>query len=320
MEKSNRSKLVLFIILLTFGLSACAGGGHLAAVNEDSDLKIVATTTFVGDVVSQIAGERSQITVLLVPGQNPHAYQPAPRDMVRISDADLVFANGFGLEEFLADLLEGADNTGALVELSAGVDPLYLDVDDHADGKVEDESDHQDLGIDPHVWFDPNNIFVWTDTIAEALAEADPEGAAVYRENAASYQAELAELDSWIREQVASIPPENRKLVTDHTSFGYFAEEYGFQQVGAVIPAPTTEAETSGRQLAELMETIREFDVKAVFVSVDIDPTMAEIVTEETGVELIPLYFGSLTEGGPADSYLSFMRYNVEAIVSALNE
>jgi ABC-type Zn uptake system ZnuABC Zn-binding protein ZnuA len=307
------------ILSMTLLLTACTEDRISSSQEGINQLQVVVTTTFVGDVVKQVAGDLPVITVLLEPGQNPHGYQPSPQDMVRISNADLIFANGLGLEEFLPDLLESTENSRALVEVSAGIDLLPLVEEIHIEDH-DGEEDHEDseVDVDPHVWFDPNNLMIWTDNIAAALAAADPEHADLYLANAATYQTQLEELDSWIHEQVDAIPPENRELVTDHTSFGYFAEEYGFQQIGAVIPAPTTEAETSGRQLSELMETIQEYDVKVIFVSRDIDPGLAEMVAEETGAELTALFFGSLTTGGQADDYLSFMRYNVEMIVSAL--
>ncbi|MEJ2412438.1 MAG: metal ABC transporter substrate-binding protein [Anaerolineales bacterium] len=298
-------------IILVLGslLTACSVGPS-ASKNQAGQLQIVATTTFIGEVVGQIAGDAAQVTVLLEPGQNPHAYQPAPKDMVLISTADLLFSNGFGLEEFLGDLLSAADFSGLVIEVSQGIDTLKIASGGQAGGNPDP--------IDPHVWLDPNNLMVWTENIANTLAENDPDNAQLYHANAARYRLELEELDSWIRSQVAAIPVENRELVTDHLSFGYFADEYGFQQIGAVIPAVTTEAETSGKELAGLMDTIRKHDVKALFVSVDIDPNLAEVVAEDTGIPLVGLYFGSLTKGGPVDTYQDFMRYDVKAIAAAL--
>ncbi|MFL7813751.1 MAG: metal ABC transporter substrate-binding protein [Anaerolineales bacterium] len=287
-----------------------------APEEKGSRPEVVATTTFIGEVVKRIAGDAADVTVLLEPGQNPHAYQPSPQDMVLVSSADILFSNGFGLEEFLDELIGAADSPGALIEVSQGIDPLVIT----ARGHEEVDQDHAQGSIDPHVWFDPNNLMVWTENIADALVNIDPDNTDLYRANAAQYRLELETLDSWIRDQVAAIPPQNRELVTDHMSFGYFAEEYGFQQIGAVIPAATTEAETSGKQLAELMDTIKQQDVKAIFVSADIDPSMAEMLAKDTGIPLIPLYFGSLTEGGPVDTYQDFMRYDVDAIVNALGE
>ncbi len=326
----------LNIIWFGIALMAVLVGCSSPAVQpgEGDKLKVVATTTFLGDTVERVAGDAVDLVVILKPGQNPHAYQVAPQDLVQVSDADLVFANGFDLEEFLDDLLTGAENQDALVIASQNVSPLLVNsnIHSHAEGEEHTEETHEDehhhqegedhgddhLGQDPHVWFDPNNVILWVEVISQRLAAEDPGQAALYRQNAAEYRQELEELDRWIREQTAAIPEENRELVTDHTVFGYFAEEYGFEQIGAVIPAPTTEAETSGQQLAALLETIQENNVGAIFVSRDIDPTLAERVAEDTGAELVPLYFGSLTEGDPAETYLDFMRYNVEAIAAAL--
>jgi ABC-type Zn uptake system ZnuABC Zn-binding protein ZnuA len=178
---------------------------------------------------------------------------------------------------------------------------------------------HHHEGVDPHVWFDPTNVMVWVDNIQETLTRLDPANEDRYQENAQTYRDQLDELDSWIRDQVSQIPEENRYMVTDHTVFGYFAEEYGFNQVGAVIPAATTEAEPSGKHLAELSDTIHEYDVKAIFVGIDFDPNLSQRIAEDTGVKLVQLYFGSLTKAdGPAGTYIEFMRYNVEAIVEAL--
>jgi ABC-type Zn uptake system ZnuABC Zn-binding protein ZnuA len=174
------------------------------------------------------------------------------------------------------------------------------------------------MGVDPHVWFDPNNIMVWVENMTKALEEIEPEKASIYQSNAGAYLDELEQLDLWIREQIDQIPPENRMLVTDHTTFGYFAEEYGFTQIGAMIPSMTTEAETSGGQLAELVDQIRTYQVKAIFVGIDTDPTLSQRIAEETGLQLVPLYFGSLSDGEPARTYLDFMRYNVGLLVGAL--
>lgn len=312
-DKRSLSVLIGFF-LVGILLAACSVTADEMPGEDSGKLEVVATTSFIGEVVKRVAGDAVHVTVLLEPGQNPHAYQPSPQDMVRISGADILFSNGFGLEEFLDELVAAADAEGIVVEVSQGIDPLVISEGDHQQA----DEDHGEGAVDPHVWFDPNNLAVWAGNIADSLAAIDGNNADLYRENASQYRSELAELDSWIRDQVASIPLEDRELVTDHMSFGYFAEEYGFQQIGAVIPAATTEAETSGKQLAELINTIKEHDVKAVFVSIDIDPALAEMVAEDTDVPLVPLYFSSLTSGGPVDTYQDFMRYDVGAIVGAL--
>jgi ABC-type Zn uptake system ZnuABC Zn-binding protein ZnuA len=306
----------LFIAGLgNIGLMGCASPVSQTHQPGDDRLAVVATTTFIGDVINRVAGDEVDLSTLLEPGQNPHSFQPTPRDLILVSEADLIFVNGLGLEEFLEDILEGADTTAPVIIVSEGISPLESD-DNSDEDEVELHHDHD--GQDPHVWLDPNNVKIWVENIAESLTEADPGRAGIYQSNAEAYRDELDQLDVWIRDQVEQIPPENRKLVTDHTTFGYFADEYGFTQMGAMILAMTTEAETSGQQLAGMVDRIRNYQVKAIFVGADTDPTLSQRIAEETGVQLVPLYFGSLTDGDPAGTYLNFMRYNVTQVVEAL--
>ena len=311
--KINADLLIFFLAVLSVTLISCSLNSSSPSPEVDKKLQVVTTTTFVGDVVGIIGGEAIDLTVLLEPGQNPHSYQPVPQDMVKVSKADLIFANGLGLEDFLDDLLGGTGKADELVIVSEQIIPLE-GLDPGHEGDDEGQAHDQD----PHVWFDPNNVLSWTEIITDTLVENDPEHAEIYLENAAQYREELKGLDSWIQEQVANIPEENRKLVTDHTVFGYFIEQYGFTQVGAVIPALTTEAETSGQQLSSLIDIIRENNVKAIFIGVDFNPSLSDMIAHDTGAELVPLYFGSLSQGAPAESYLTFMQYNVETIVNAL--
>ena len=302
------------ILLLAASLFLAACQARLEDISPAGEerLKVVATTTFVGDIVGNIAGDKINLKVLLEPGQNPHSFLVSPRDMVSLTEANLLFVNGFGLEEFLDELLEGSDFPGILVVVSEGIYPRVIEV-----GLDEIIAiDHP--GVDPHVWLNPNNIKIWVDNIASALINMDSGNADYYLDNADRYLQELEDLDLWIRVELDDIPEENRELVSDHSSLGYFADEYGLRQIGAVIPAMTTEAETSGQQLAALIETIRDQQAKAIFVGVDFDPTLAQRVSDETGIELVVLYFGSLSDGPPADTYLNFMRYNIKTIVSAL--
>jgi ABC-type Zn uptake system ZnuABC Zn-binding protein ZnuA len=315
MKRSLYSLSFIFIVALgSFGLMGCVSTANNSRQIEDDRLKIVATTTFIGDVIFRIAGDEVDLSTLLEPGQNPHSFQPSPRDLILVSEADLIFVNGLGLEEYLDDLLEGADTAARVIIVSEGISHL---MDESRDGEEQDlHQDHPEQ--DPHVWLDPNNVMIWVENITRDLVEEDPANAETYQSNSAAYVDELDQLDSWIRDQVDQIPPENKKLITDHTTFGYFAEEYGFTQIGAMIPAMTTEAETSGQQLASLVDRIRNLQVKAIFVGIDTDPTLSQRIAEETGVQLVPLYFGSLTDGDPAGTYLNFMIYNVTQIVEAL--
>ncbi len=274
-------------------------------------LRVVATTSIVADVVANVGGDRIALTTLVPLGADPHSFQPTPQDMAALAKAHVVFANGAGLETFLAPLMDSVGIGDRLVYVSEGVALL------EAAHEHEGEAAHE--GGDPHTWFDPNNVMVWARSIRNALSALDSANATVYQANAQAYIARLEELDAWIRQEVARIPPNNRKLVTDHTAFTYFAARYGFEQVGAIFPGYSTLASPSAQELAALEDAIRAQGVKAVFVGKSVNPALAERVAQDTGVRLVFLYTGSLGgAGSPASTYLDMMRYNVSAIVDAL--
>ena len=279
--------------------------------------QVVATTTIVGDVVAQVGGEYIDLTVLLPAGADPHSFDPTPKDIAKVVDAQIVFANGAGLEEFLVSLLEGAGATDKQVSVSDGID-LLAGLQYH-DGEAAGVAAHTDDEVDPHVWLDPNNVLVWIAHIESKLIELDPDNANVYRSNAAAYREQVVALDEWIRQQVGQIPETQRKIVTDHTLFTYFNAAYGFTQVGAVIPGYSTLAEPSAQEIAALEDAIQKLGVQAVFVGRNVNPALAERVVEDTGTKLVYIYTGSLdAPGGEVDLYLEYIQYNVEAIVNAL--
>lgn len=302
-------RLMAQIGLLLLAVLALAGCNSPQAAGKG--LRVAATTTLVGDVVQQVGGEKIALTVLLPVGADPHTFEPRPQDMAALSEAQVVFINGLGLEEALQPALK-ANVRGTLVEVSKGIEALPFggghegDSDEHAEG-------------DPHTWTDPKNVMVWTQNIAAALAQADPANAAVYQANAQAYLEKLAALDDWIRQETALVPPERRKLVTDHAVLGYFAHAYGFEQAGLVVPALSTNAAPSAQELAALEQAIRDQGVQAILVGKEVNPTLAKQVAQDTGVELVFIYSGSLGEkGSGVESYLDWMRYNVQAIVNAL--
>lgn len=287
----------IFSILL---LTACSA----VPETDTQELTVVASTQIVGDVVSSISGEQVDVTFLIPSGTDPHAYEPTPQDAVRLTEADLIFVNGFGLEQTLQHLL--VDQQAKVVNTSEGISPLTL--------VEEGES-----GSDPHVWMNPVNVEIWADNIAQALTEADPANAQIYRENSEAYKSEIELLDSWVADQVSQIPEENRKLVTDHESFGYFADHYGFEIVGAIIPSYSTLSEPSAGELAQLEAAINQFGVKAIFVGVSLNPTLADRIAQDTGVQLVSIYTESLSDkDGSAHTYLEMIHFDVESIVAAL--
>lgn len=287
----------IFSILL---LTACSA----VPETDTQELTVVASTQIVGDVVSSISGEQGDVTFLIPSGTDPHAYEPTPQDAVRLTEADLIFVNGFGLEQTLQHLL--LDQQAKVVNTSEGISPLTF-------------AEEGESGSDPHVWMNPVNVEIWADNIAQALTEADPANAQIYRENSEAYKSEIELLDSWVVDQVSQIPEENRKLVTDHESFGYFADHYGFEIVGAIIPSYSTLSEPSAGELAQLEAAINQFGVKAIFVGISLNPTLADRVAQDTGMQLVPIYTESLSDkDGPAHTYLEMIHFDVESIVAAL--
>jgi len=281
-------------------------------------LKVLATTSIVSNVVSLVGGEEIETTILLPLGSDPHGFEPTPQDITKILDADVIFANGAGLEEFLDNLIESAGAQNKVVYVSRGIELRLVESQPLQEGKTDIEDDDQ-IGGDPHTWVDPNNVMIWVHNIKDTLSELDPQDAEYFQVNSEKYEGALKELDIWIREQVASVPEANRKIVSDHNLLGYFADQYGFEQVGAVIPSYSTLAEPSASELAELEDAVKELGVKAVFVGNTVNPNLATRVAEDTGTKLVFIYSGSLTEpGGEAGSYIDYIRYNVQTIVGAL--
>ncbi len=299
--------LFLPALLLLVLLTAC----QPPAATPAGEMKVVATTSIVADVVRQIGGDAFTVSTLLPPNAEPHNFQPSPRDMAMVQNASIIFANGAGLEEFLQPLIENAGAKARVIAVSDGIQLLEAPA-----GEADGEDAHTG---DPHTWVDPNNVMVWVENIRAALVELDPANAAIYQANAERYTASLKELDSWVVEQVALIPAANRTLVTDHLVYGYFAARYGFEQIGAIIPGFSTSSSPSAQDLAKIEQAIRGHNVRAIFISDAVTPTLAQRVSDDTGVQLVRLYHESFSEsGGPAATYLDMVHYNVSAMVAAL--
>jgi len=332
---------------LVVSLSGCAVQGGTApssmelpaltpaALGTGERLRVVATTTLVGDVVAQVGGEYIDLTTLMQPGQDPHSYEPAAADLALMREADVVFVNGLDFEEGLMASLDAIRADVPVVPVSAGVDVIeggdeheHADEGEHAgddehehEHAGDDEHEHEHAGGDPHVWQDPRNVMIWTQNIASALTQLDPAHAEAYRANAATYEAMLESLDEHIRDQVERIPAENRKLVTNHDTFAYFARAYGFEVIGTVLVGASEVAEPSAGQIAALVEAINQANVPAIFVETTINDRLAQIVAEETGrdIRVLTLYTDSVgLPGSGAETYLDMMRANVATLVEGL--
>ena len=312
--------------------------------------QVVATTNFVADWARVVGGDRVEVFGMLPAGGDPHSYQPGARDVARVADADVVFTVGLELETlWLEDLIRSASaDESRIVALGEVVDPMEFteadmhdDHDDHGDHSdheedhsdhEEDHSDHEEDAhghddhhdhhhgtFDPHFWFDPIRVKIAVNEIAARLSAIDPENADFYSQNASEYGKQLDELHAWTMEQISAVAPERRLLVTSHDAFSYFAEAYGFEIVGLVIPSLAPDVEPSAEHIAGLVEVIEEHGVPALFGETTVSDKLAQAVARETGASLVQLYSGSLgAEGSGADTYLTMVRANVERIVGAL--
>jgi len=306
----KRSRIL--VIVLSLLVAACAGDG---AADDDEAPTVVATTSILGDVTQNIVGDHAEVDVLMPPGSDPHDYSASARDVEAISSADLVIANGLALEESLENILQSAESDGVTV-LRVGelVDPIPFDSD-----STTDPSEDQHTTDDPHFWLDPLRMRTAAEAISRALADVAPD--IDWQSAASAYEAELTALDAEVVEILAPIPPDQRILVTNHDALEYFADRYGFRIAGVVIPGGSTLAEPSAADLADLVETLKELDVRAIFVENTASPVLADTVAGELGgeVTIATLYTGSLGEAdGPASTYIGMIRENAKTITSAL--
>jgi ABC-type Zn uptake system ZnuABC Zn-binding protein ZnuA len=294
-------------------------------------LKVVATTSIIGDVVSQVGGDMISLTTLVVAGQDSHSYEPAPQDLRAAADADVIFVNGWDLEEGLVHDLEEIGQGVPVAAISAGIEPLEAGAEPHEDEHGEDEEaeheehneEHLHSGADPHVWFSIPNVEQWVENVTAVLSALDPANAGNYEANAAAYSAELVELAAYVDSQITQLPEENRLLVTNHDSFRYFARDYHFEVIGTVIPAASTLAEPSARDLSDLIETMNDYGLCTIFTETSVGDSLAQTVAAELDgcetVLVLPLYTESVGQAGSGtDSYITMYRANVDNIVAGL--
>ena len=285
---------------------------------EGEKLQVVATTNIIGDVVSQVGGDSIALTTLMAPGQDPHSYVPGARDLTAVAGADVIFINGWDLEEGLVKDLKNIGEGIPIVPISANIDPLPF-----GDDQGDDQDHAASVTADPHVWFSVDNVQQWVSNVEEVLSILDPANAAVYAANAAAYRADLDDLATYVASQMESIPGEKRFLVTNHDAFGYLEADYGLTAVGTVIPGASTLAEPSASDLADLINTMKEYGLCTIFSETANSDTLAQTVAGELDtcdeVKVLPLYTGSLGPAGSgADSYIGMFRTNVDTIISGL--
>lgn len=301
-----RTGRLVLVVAAPLALAGCAG----SADGPDRP-EIIVTTNILGDVVRNLAGDQADVTVLMRPNADPHSFEISAQEAAAMSDADLLVSNGLGLEEGLQQHLDRASSEG-VETFTAG---------DHVDvlAYTSEEAGGAD---DPHFWTDPAQMIAVVDALETAIADLDGIDRAQLETDVAEYRAELTALDEEMTAAFATIPAERRQLVTNHHVFGYLAERFDFEIVGAVIPGGTTLAAPSASDLRSLTDAIRTAGVSTIFAESSQPDRLMQVLAEEAGVhvQVTELYTESLTaEGEGADTYLSMMRTNSERITEGLS-
>jgi len=300
-------------VLLLLMLAACGGDGGAQSTpsSQGSKLSVVTTTTQIRSMAEAVAGDKVTVRSILTPGADAHEFEPNPSDAQAVAGSSLVLKNGLGLDNWIDKFLENAGGTRPIVTVTEGISPR---------SPLAGEEHKGEIGADPHVWFSATNAMTMTRNIREALVKVDPGNAATYNANTDAYLQKLDELDKYILAQVATVPPEDRKMVTNHDGFGYFIDRYGLKFVGSIIPSMSSEAEPTPQDLADIIRKIKAEKVKAIFLESSINPSLAQQIGGEAGVKVVDTLYGDSlgAPGTPGADYLGMMRYNTDTIVAAL--
>jgi zinc/manganese transport system substrate-binding protein len=292
--------------LLAIALAGCGDDEGAAGASGDRP-HVVATTNVLGDVVSDLVGDEADVEVIMPPGTAPHEFEASPRQVASMRDADVLVTNGAGFEEGLSDTIEATEQDGV---------PTFAAID-----AVDALQLEGDGGADPHFFTDPARMATAAQAIADFLVDELPGlDTPAFASQVRATVDELHALDGEVERTLSAVPADRRTLVTNHEVFGYFADRYGFEVVGAVIPAGTTQAEPSAAQLDELAHTIQEHHVPAIFVETSSPTRLADAIADEVGdVDVVELFSESLgDEGSGGETYVAMMRTNAGRIADAL--
>jgi len=290
--------------VLASGLTACA------AAADDRPL-IVVSTNILGDVVEELVTDEVRVVTLMKPNADPHSFEISAQEAATLRGADLIVSNGLGLEEGLQQHLDGAREAGVRTFVAG----------DAIEALAYSEGDAAGMP-DSHFWTDPARMIDVIDALEPAIAEIDGVDAGQLAESTAAYRGELQELDAEMTTAFAGIPDDRRALVTNHHVFGYLAQRFDFDVIGAVIPGGTTLAAPSASDLADLVAAIEETGVPAIFAESSSPDRLVQALAEEADVhvEVIELFTESLTAAdGAAPDYLTMMRVNTDRIASGLS-
>ena len=334
---------VAIAALLATSVAAC---GSDSSANTDKP-RVIATTTILGDLVSQVAGDSVDVEVLMPPGADPHEFEASVAQAARIRSASLVVANGLGLEERLEGTLEAAQADGVTVyEVGPEIDPLPMkeESEEHSEAEVGAEAeghdhDHEEAGpevavaaeaeaeghdhgeFDPHFWLDPDRMAMAAGLVATQLANATGLDAAPFQERAARYAADAIAAGQEADAILAAVPADQRLLVTNHDALGYFARRFNLTVLGTVIPGGSTLAEPSAADISAIADALAATDVNAVFSENTVSPRLVEAVAAEVGrnIIVVELFTDSLGDpGSGADTYAGLITTDATLVANGL--
>lgn len=285
------------VVALALTTTACGSSDGAAGARP----RVVVTTSILGDVVQHLVGDAAEVRVIMPPGSNPHDFAPSAQQAVAMRGADVLVVNGLGFEASLLDTIKAAEHDGVtVVAATDGVDAI---------------------GADPHFFTDPVRMRAAASHLSDQLADHVPGlASAAHRSRVSRYLASLDDLDRDVRRILDAVPPAHRTLVTNHEVFAYFADRYGFQVLGTVIPSGTTLAEPSASGLSDLADAIARAGVPAIFAETSSPARLARaLAAEGRGVVVVELYSESLgPPGSDGGTYLDMIRTDAERIAAAL--
>jgi ABC-type Zn uptake system ZnuABC Zn-binding protein ZnuA len=289
--------------LKVIALAVLAGSASAFAQQK---LRVSAFSSILTEIAQQVGGDRVEVTGHVKPGVDPHDFEPKPSDMRAVAAANLVLLSAKHMEGYLGRIKEASGTAGAVVEVGNSLPSLKLTVQ---------HGDHSHDGEDPHWWHSVRNIAKATKVVRDELIRVSPADKDAFTASAAAYTAKLDALDKWVKSKVAELPRDQRKLVTNHDAFGYFAKEYGFTVMP--IAGVSKNDQPGSKAVAGIISAIKAAGVKAVFSEDIANPKVIQEITKETGAK-----FGGelLSDGlGPKGATVEQMfKYNVSTIVDSL--
>jgi manganese/iron transport system substrate-binding protein len=300
---ATRRTLVVFALAFAVLAAACAGGGGATPSGAGDALRVVTTTTVFADLVEHVGGPDVTVHSLVPKGGEVHTFDPTPRGFEAVARAQLLVANGLGLDDWLIDVASDTGTAAPVVKLADGVPADRLLGD--ADGSPN-----------PHLWLDVALARVYVAHIADALANADPPHAAAFRERAHAYDQRLATLDAAIREQLATVPAADRKVISFHDAFPYFAHAYGLEIVGTIVDAPGQDP--SAGEVSKLVDAVESGGVAAVIAEAQFNADLVRTLADETGARVVTDLYDDTLGDPPVDSYEAMLTWDAGRLTEAL--